>query len=200
MDAALQLVRRHGPDGFTLREAARQAGVASAAPYRHFPSRTALLAALATEGYTRLHAAMLRAAPADVAPVDRLRELGVAYVRFARREAAHFRVMFAPELADRRAFPALEAASRATLTLLLDVVRAGQGAGALREAEPAEVALACWSLAHGLAALALDGQLQGSPLSRRGEPALAEALTRLMYRGLAPGAPRAAPARRRGGR
>ena len=61
LEAALELVQQHGPEGFTLREAARRAGVASAAPYRHFPSRRALLAAVAEEGYQRLQATLLEA-------------------------------------------------------------------------------------------------------------------------------------------
>ena len=183
--AALELVRRHGPEGFTLREAARAAGVAPAAPYRHFPSRRALLAAVAEAGHAQLQAAMRRAAPARRPPVERLRGMGLAYVRFARRDPARFRLMFSPELADRTALPALDAASRATLELLLSVVRDARADGQTREVEPHVVALACWSLTHGLATLLLDGQLDGTPLERRTDAALADALVRMLYRGFA---------------
>ena len=59
--AALALVAEKGPKGFTLTEAARRAGVSSAAPYRHFADKAQLLAAVATEGFIQLHEA-LRAA------------------------------------------------------------------------------------------------------------------------------------------
>jgi AcrR family transcriptional regulator len=49
--AALELVAEHGPRGFSVAEAARRAGVSSAAPYKHFTDRDALLAALAVQGY-----------------------------------------------------------------------------------------------------------------------------------------------------
>src|SRR6266540_5232917 len=49
VDAAIELVRDRGPDGFTLREAARRVGVSQTAPYRHFATKDALLAAVAEQ-------------------------------------------------------------------------------------------------------------------------------------------------------
>ena len=40
--AALELIAQKGPAGFTFADAARSAGVSSAAPYRHFRDRDAL--------------------------------------------------------------------------------------------------------------------------------------------------------------
>jgi AcrR family transcriptional regulator len=69
-DAARRLVAEHGPEGFTLREAARDVGVSHAAAYRHFADKRALLAAVCEDGYRAL-ATTLRAAnrrrPADEA-------------------------------------------------------------------------------------------------------------------------------------
>src|SRR5689334_13710180 len=45
---ALELVAERGVSGLSVAEAARRAGVSSAAPYRHFASRAALLSAAAT--------------------------------------------------------------------------------------------------------------------------------------------------------
>ena len=39
VDAALELIEERGPTGFTLSEAAKQAGVTPAAVYRHFEGR-----------------------------------------------------------------------------------------------------------------------------------------------------------------
>src|SRR3954451_8317311 len=52
--AALELVAEKGVAGLSVAEAARRAGVSSAAPYRHFASRTALLSAAATVAGRRL--------------------------------------------------------------------------------------------------------------------------------------------------
>jgi AcrR family transcriptional regulator len=51
--AALQLISQKGPAGFTFAEAARQAGVGPAAPYRHFRDRDALMADVARRGFER---------------------------------------------------------------------------------------------------------------------------------------------------
>ena len=39
---ARRLVQQHGPEGFSLREAAREAGVSPNAAYRHFTDKAAL--------------------------------------------------------------------------------------------------------------------------------------------------------------
>src|SRR6266545_5478767 len=74
-DVALRLVTERGPGGFTLREAARVIGVSQTAPYRHFRTKEALLAAVAEEGFEELRGRMRRAlrAPAPVPPPRPLR-------------------------------------------------------------------------------------------------------------------------------
>ena len=51
VDAALQLIEQKGPTGFTLSEAAKEAGVTPAAVYRHFEGREDLIAEAARQGY-----------------------------------------------------------------------------------------------------------------------------------------------------
>lgn len=43
IEATVGLIEQKGPMAFTLAEAARQAGVSAAAPYRHFAGREQLL-------------------------------------------------------------------------------------------------------------------------------------------------------------
>ena len=57
INAALELIASKGPAGFTFAEAARQAGVSAAAPYRHFRDRDALMADVAKRGFERFEAA-----------------------------------------------------------------------------------------------------------------------------------------------
>src|SRR5437868_1862425 len=88
VDAAVELLSRN--EGFGLREVARRAGVTHGAPYRHFADKTALLAAVAQDGFVKL-ATLLDEGPAPSDPLLRLRELGRAYVRFAVAQPAHYR-------------------------------------------------------------------------------------------------------------
>src|SRR5438105_14870659 len=78
IDAALQLVGEGGADAVSVREAARRAGVSPGAPFRHFPSRDALMNAVAEEAQRRFRAESERAlAEVPVGdPLARFRRLG----------------------------------------------------------------------------------------------------------------------------
>src|SRR5258705_10098767 len=68
IDAAVDLVGEGGPDAVSVREAARRAGVSPGAPFRHFASRDALMAAVAEEAQRRFRAeidATLAKVPVD---------------------------------------------------------------------------------------------------------------------------------------
>src|SRR3954468_8495502 len=59
--AALDLIAKKGPAGFTFAEAARWAGGSPAVPYRHFRDRGELLANVALRGFQQFEAALARA-------------------------------------------------------------------------------------------------------------------------------------------
>ncbi len=159
LQAALKLVETVGPGGITLRATARLAGVSQAAPYRHFASKEALLAAVAEEGFRAL-TAMQRDSTRDKAdPIEGFQALGLAYIGFASSHPSHFRVMFAPEVADKVAYPALAEAAAEAFGLLVDVIAQCQKAGKVKGGDPKELALAAWSVVHGLSALVVDRQL-----------------------------------------
>lgn len=162
------------PAALSLREAARRAGVSAMAPYRHFADKEALLAAIATVGYQRF-AAALRAADAVPRPhqsqsaQEALLAQGVAYVAFACTNRALFRLMFGAALATRHGV--LAAAAEEAFTVLTQRV-----ATLVEPAKVDDLALRCWATAHGLASLAVDGQL---PNTRESAPAVAERILRL---------------------
>jgi AcrR family transcriptional regulator len=144
---------------FSLRAVARRAGVSAAAPYRHFADREALEAAVAVEGFADLRAdlgAALAGVPADAPASDAIAALGIAYVSFALRRPAVFRLMFGNECDD--ADSARVHASHGLHALLDEVIRER-----LAGASGAEPATALWALAHGLAFLHLDGKLRPEP-------------------------------------
>lgn len=131
-----------------MRETARLAGVSHNAPYRHFPDRETLLAALAADGFRLLGGAL------EEAGKNGPQARGEAYVRFALEHPRRFRLMFGGGI-RLEAHPALrEHAGRAYEGL----VRAFATMGDARSAEVA--AAAAWSLTHGLANLLLDGHFR----------------------------------------
>jgi AcrR family transcriptional regulator len=152
--AALGLIAEKGPAGFTFADAARSAGVSSAAPYRHFRDRESLLADVARRGF-ELFAAELAAAWNDGRPdpLAAFENVGKAYLAFARREPAYYSAMFEAGL-PHDADPALAAAGDAAFAVLR---RASEALAAKlpREKRPPALmmSLHVWALSHGIAAL-----------------------------------------------
>ncbi|MEU3269798.1 TetR/AcrR family transcriptional regulator [Saccharomonospora sp. NPDC006951] len=151
LDAAADVITTTGPASLSLRELARVAGVSHAAPAHHFGDKTGLLTALAIEGNELLAASLAEALneTAESGEPD-FAELGVRYVRFARRYPAHFAVMFRADL-HREDDPGLIAAKARTAGLLRE------GLTTLPEhrrgPDPALSTVAAWSIAHGFATL-----------------------------------------------
>lgn len=185
--ASLELIEQGGVQALSLREAARLAGVSSGAPYHHFPNRSALLAAIAMEGFEALGAAMQRRMEGLSNPVDRLSAAGEAYVDFALTHRAHFRVMFRPELADRSQFSELEETAHCVFQDLVDLVTEAHGY-LPTDTDREHFVLLAWSMCHGLASLIIDGPLsepfQGIsvPTEQMG-PAVVGMLSALLARG-----------------
>ncbi|ARO14749.1 transcriptional regulator, TetR family [Ketogulonicigenium robustum] len=92
LDAALALVAERGPNGFTLSEAARHAGVTPAAIYRHFAGRKDVLVAAADHGFAMLAADLQKITPA--AGPGPLRAAAQTFLAFARRQPGHYIAMF----------------------------------------------------------------------------------------------------------
>jgi len=158
VQAALHLIREHGPAGFSFAEVARLVGVSGAAPYRHFRDRNALLAEVARQGFVQfasdLAAAWNNGRPT---PLRALENCGRAYLSFARREPAAYAAMFEPgcaldEYADlaaasERAFGVLRSAAEAVVASLPQD----------RKPPVMMVALHIWSFCHGIASLFVGG-------------------------------------------
>jgi len=175
LDAAAQLLAQNGAQALTLREVAKAAGVSHAAPYHHFPSREHLLAAVAAQAFAGLAAAMA-AADADGARSQGLRLMDICevYVEFARARPAQFRLMFGPLLAQKSRYPDLKQAAEAAFNVL---VMAATDFDAERGPE---LALTGWSLAHGLANLAIDEAFTDLPIAVPAPAVLARAMAARM--------------------
>ena len=204
LDAAAALITERGPHGFSLREVARRARVSEAAPYWHFASKEALLAAVAAQGFVGLAAAMDDARLSSKHPRRRLLELGVAYVRFALAHPSELRIMFGSEIPDKSAHPTLHEAAERAFNLLLATIVEAQRAGYVRSGNPWDLAVLAWALVHGLSFLLIDGQLRERVRSVRDAETLAFRVTKLLETGLTaesevPVRPATSAIQRRGG-
>lgn len=166
--AALELVALKGVEGFSLREAARLVGVSASAAYRHFGDKADLLAAVASEGFARLAREMEEALEQAQKEKNGVRDtaaafkaIGLAYVQFAVRHPAQFRVMFGPYGAGSdRDVRGVGQRGRAPYELLGDVLDDMVSAGVLRSERRLHAEVLAWVAVHGLATLLVDRALQ----------------------------------------
>ncbi|MDE0942160.1 MAG: TetR/AcrR family transcriptional regulator [Alphaproteobacteria bacterium] len=154
VQAALDLIAKHGPAGFTFAEVTRAVGVSPAAPYRHYKDRDALMADIARRGFEAF-AESLSQAWNDGQPdaLSAFKTVGQAYLAFARDEPAYFTAMFEtrlPKDASRELSQATDdafAVLRQACEALIAQLPTGKRPPALM------MALHVWSMAHGIAAL-----------------------------------------------
>ncbi len=95
IEAALKLIEEQGPQGFTLSDAAKSAGVTPAAVYRHFAGRDDLIAECARQGFA-IFGDLMEHAYNDGKPtaLRAFEATGRAYLAFARKFPGHYMAMF----------------------------------------------------------------------------------------------------------
>ncbi len=164
IEAGLHLTRTGGPEALTIREATRRVGVSPNAAYRHFIDREALLSAVASAIQHRMAARMQGSARRHAS--DRLRAVGMGYIKFALDEPGWFTVAFFGAIG-----PNDETASAPPYLALVDALDAMVDAGSLLPNRRVGAEWPCWSAVHGFAELALRGPLRHA--SRRDIDALA---------------------------
>lgn len=156
-----QIIQERGVDGFTLREAARRAGVSPGAPAHHFGHAIGLLTEVARLGYCDFVQALTEAdARGGSDPARRLHEQCVAYVKFAIKYPARFQLMFRVDKHDHSNRDFVEVGEQA-YRILENAIRAATGTplNTALAPEAQGMATAVWSLAHGFSHLALGGEL-----------------------------------------
>ena len=157
LDASLNLIEEQGLEALSMREVARRAGVSHQAPYHHFGDREGILAAIATEGFTLMHAAMTQAVADLTDPVERLNAIGRAYVAFAVRYPGHFTIMFRSELVSITRHEELHTRAETTFNLVKSIVAEVAKLRGAKDPEP--LVIASWALVHGVSTLLLEGKL-----------------------------------------
>jgi AcrR family transcriptional regulator len=182
--AALDLIAQKGPAGFTFADAARWAGVSSAAPYRHFRDRDALLADVARRGFELFETALLRAwDDGNPDPYRAFENVGRAYLHFARNEPAYYSAMFEAGVSLDVDAALRDAAARAFEVLRRASERLCAGLPAERRPPALMMSLHIWAMSHGIASLFARGDAGRRPLPMSPEDLL-EAGVLVYLRGL----------------
>lgn len=171
---ALDYVRKKGTESFSLREAAREAGVTSGAAYKHFADRDELLTAVATEALALL-AQRSQKATAGLMGRKRLHASALAYIDFAAAEPRLFRLAFSRFGSDGKTEKDGVPGAFTQLRVAVSELQNDPG----KPVDPDALALA-WAVAHGIASLISDG------MWKKNDPRI-EAALRLSFKGIAPG-------------
>jgi AcrR family transcriptional regulator len=160
---AARTIHKDGVEAFTLRSVGERLGVSRTALYRHFADKSALLAAVAREGFQRFGADLTQAWTGAGGGVAGFNAMGTAYVRFAMENSAHYRVMFGDFLNLSACDPELKADASAAFQVLMSALVALREQGLARPDDPLQQAHFIWGSVHGIAMLAIDGQLGPDP-------------------------------------
>jgi AcrR family transcriptional regulator len=181
LEAAYRIVDSEGADAVSMRALARQAGVSSAAPFRHFADKATLLDAVAEKAGIELDLRVDEAAGDSADALTQFRAMAVAYVRFAVEhpnlfDLVHTRSPFAGRLLG-------EINDERRLKLITLIVE-GQNAGLIPDVDPELIALTSEALTHGLARMIVDRHPRVRHLGPEDARKLALAMTQLLQRGI----------------
>ncbi len=157
---ALRTIEKGGVGALTLRAVGTKLGVSRTALYRHFADKSALLAAVATEGFRTLRLQTQEAWDTHGGGREGLEAMGEAYVRFAVAHPSHYRVMFGGYVRDASSDSELAKEGAGAFQVLVDALVSQQEHGLVLRDNPLALAQYIWANVHGIAMLAIDGQLK----------------------------------------
>ena len=157
--ASRELLIEHGPDGFTLADACRRAGVTTAAPYKHFRDKQEILEEIVLRGFAELTAANAKAvAEGGPGTIAGITAMGISYLNFAVAQPAVFRLMFGHKSELRKVQEVDESGKQCLKHVIDEVAAYSRKHGHTADAQ--QVAIRLWTFVHGAASLELDGDYE----------------------------------------
>jgi AcrR family transcriptional regulator len=187
IDAALVLVEEGGAEALSVRETARRAGVSPGAPFRHFESRIALMTAVAEEAQRRFRAeidAAVEEAPAGD-PLARFRAFGIAYLRWAMRNPAHFEIISSGRYFNHDQAAELSRDNAELIGTTERLLAEAFALGQLRAGDLKLVQIAGRALVYGFARMKIDGHFPRWGVAEADAERTAEAVLDLFIEGIA---------------
>lgn len=170
LDAAERELAADPATSLSIRALATALGVSPTAPHAHFKTKLDLLAALATRGFDRLHDETVASAARAANANDKLERLAEAYICFSLQNAGLYKIMFTAGVTLEK-HPDLFAASRRAYAVLQSVIQ--EVYVGVRTSARDELALAAWSMVHGLSTLCSENRIPSDIISDRSPEALA---------------------------
>ncbi|MEL6951938.1 MAG: TetR/AcrR family transcriptional regulator [Pseudomonadota bacterium] len=159
VEAALSLIEEKGPTGFTLSEAAKNAGVTPAAVYRHFQGREDLIVEAARQGH-EIFADLMDYAFAGGQPsaLEAFEATGRAYLAFARKHPGHYMAMFESGISANATAELAQAAGRSRAVLERAATALSENIPPEKRPPPSMFSAHIWAMSHGVVELFARGK------------------------------------------
>ena len=164
IDEGSKLLAEKGIDGFSMREVARRAGVAVAAPSHHFSNAKGLLTAIAAQGFGKLANHMESAATASSDSEERVVAMCQAYRAMGMNDPGYAAIMFRVELLDESDQRFRKQSLRA-FDLFAEALKQAASPG-VDAAQISFAARTLWATMHGLVALEMIKDREAEELIR----------------------------------
>lgn len=157
LDAATGLFLEHGYEKFSLRQVAEAIGYSPTTIYLYFQDKDELLYTVAMEGFRRFGEMLQVGYDSTDDPLERLAEIGRAYVSFGLENPVSYRLMFMQrgEFLDRKPPKGYESVID-SFGILLKVIDECLQAGLIKRGEVRTYAGMIWATVHGIVALAIS--------------------------------------------
>lgn len=157
--AAAELIRERASIDFAMVDAARRAGVSSAAPYRHFKDKEALLEAVCHVAFMALTESTREiAASVDTSTEEGIIAIGWSYIDFVTSHPEFYDLMWG-DMGLRALESVDDAIKNSGFFVLVDAVTSWCNANGVSNYDAPELAVKLWATAHGLACLTMNQSL-----------------------------------------
>lgn len=187
LDAAERLLIEAGDmDAVPVRAIAEAVGVTPPALYLHFEDKNDLFFHVCERRFADFERALATAGEGIDDPVERLRALGHAYIRYGVERGQHYELLFGPRLVSvTEGRDLTDSAGMRAFGLLVDVIREGVAAGRFREVDAHQASFAVWSSVHGAVMIVLAKAGLGDAFPLPDVDVLADQICDLVESGLA---------------
>jgi len=161
LQQALDLINRHGFDGFSMRKLGSRLGVSAKTIYNYYQNKDELYLAILTRGFSELYDRFEKVFSNHPDPVKRLKQMGREYLDFGLEKANIYNLMFTwhvPKFKDYVGTP-MEPAARTELETALTVsdifiraIMAASGDNDMAKTSARFHMISMWSQMHGFIA------------------------------------------------
>jgi AcrR family transcriptional regulator len=160
LETTTEMIVNNGVETVTMRSLSQKIGVSRTAPYRHFSDKTALLCAIAEEGFYKIKDALDKiASNKKQDPLISLKKMALAYVDFAINNPAYYRLMFGKEVVSNKTPLSLQIATKESFQKLTQTLEQCQKEKSIKKMDITNLANSAWATLHGLSMLLIDGQI-----------------------------------------